>query len=263
MRFAVSLLVLLVTSPVAHAHELTPEQLRTVRFDQHIGAPVPLDLEFTDDAGRPVTLREYFRSKPVVLTLNYLRCQNLCPLELQGLLGGLNGVPFTLGDEYTLVTISFDARDTPETATMAKYKALRGYAHPEAAGGWHVLTTPDQTTIDRLTEAVGFHYVYDDQEDDYAHPLGLVILTDTGEVSRYVYGLDFSATDLRLALTEAAQQRIGGITEQVLLLCYHYDALTGRYTPLVLDLLKMAGAATVLALGAAMAVMWRADSKRT
>ncbi|HEY3061437.1 MAG TPA: SCO family protein [Chloroflexota bacterium] len=262
MKLILGVLLALLAYATAEAHELSPDQLRTVRFEQHIGAGLPLDLAFTDDVGRAVYLRDFFEGKPVVLTLNYLRCQNLCPLELQGLIGGLNGVPFVLGDEYTLLTISFDARETPDQAATAKFKALRGYVHPEAMNGWHVLTTQDQQTIDALTQAVGFNYVYDDQEDDYAHPLGVLILTETGAISRYVYGLDFSATDLRLALTEAAQQRLGGLTEQVLLLCYHYDALTGRYTPVVLDVLKMAGAATVLAVGGALFALWRADLRR-
>jgi protein SCO1/2 len=259
---AFAALLAVMTCGAAQAHELGPEQLRTVRFEQRIGSSVPMGLRFTDDMGTSVLLGDYLGHKPVVLTLNYLRCQNLCPLQLQGLISGLNGVPFALGDRYTLITVSFDARETPESAASAKFKALRGYVHPEAAGGWHVLTTNDQATIDQLTQAVGFNYIYDYQEDDYAHPLGVVVLTPEGEISRYLYGLDFSATDLRLALTDAAQGQIGTVIDQVLLLCYHYDALTGRYTPFVLDLLKTAGVATVLALGSVLAAFWRADLRR-
>jgi protein SCO1 len=263
MKLAVGVLLALLTYATADAHELSSEQLRTVKFDQRTGSSISPDLTFTDELGSAVRLQDYFGTRPIVLSLNYLRCQNLCPLELQGLIGGLNGVPFTLGDEYTLLTVSFDARETPDEAATAKFKALRGYVHPEAASGWHVLTTSDQHTIDALTQAVGFNYVHDEQEDDYAHPLGVVVLTSGGAISRYIYGLDFSATDLRLALTDAAQGRLGGVVEQVLLLCYQYDALTGRYTPLVFDLLKIAGAASVLALGGGLLVLWRADMKRT
>jgi protein SCO1/2 len=259
---ALALLLFGLSAASAMAHQLPREDLQRVGFTQHVGAQVPLDLEFVDEHGQTVRLRDYFGSRPVLLSLNDLRCPNLCPLELQGLIGGLNGVPFTLGDQYTLITVSFSPRDTPSDAAEARFHALRGYVHPEAAHGWAVLTTSEQAAIDQLTQSVGFGYVYDDQEDDYAHPLGVIALTPDGRISRYVYGLDFSATDLRLALVDAAQRHIGGVVEQVMLLCYQYDALTGRYTPFVLDLLKIAGAATVLVVAGGLFVLWRADLKR-
>ncbi len=236
--------------PAGFAHDLTPDQLRdTVQFDQHVGGSVPLDLHFLDETGQPVTLGSYFApNHPVVLTLNYFHCQNLCSLELQGLVSGLNGLPFTLGDQYSVVTVSFDPRETPEDAMGAKIRALRGYVHPEAAGGWHLLTTDDQSTIDRLTEAVGFHYAYDAQEDDYAHPVGVAVLTPTGQISRYLFGLDYSSNDLRLALVDGASQRIGTVVDQLLLFCYHYQPMLGRYTPEVMNILKIAGAVSVVAL---------------
>lgn len=263
MRLLGALCVVLLSCATAHAHELPSDQLRTVRFEQRIGAAVPLDLSFIDEVGRAVALRDVVGGKPVLLTLNYLQCQNLCPLELQGLIGGLNGLSYVLGADYTLLTVSFDTRETPDVAATAKFKALRGYRHPESAAGWHVLTTSDQATIDALTSAVGFSYVYDAQEDEYAHPLGVIALTPDGEISRYVYGLDFSATDLRLALTTAGAGQLGSVAEQVLLLCYQYDALTGRYTPWVMDALKVAGGATILGLGGLLWSLARADPKRT
>ena len=259
---ALALVWFALSASAALAHQLSTEQLQSVAFRQHPGEQLPLDLAFVDEAGRAVTLRDYFGTMPVLLSLNYLHCQNLCPLELQGLIGGLNGVPYVLGQDYTLLTISFAPNDTPADAAQARFRALRGYVHPEAGESWHVLTTSDQSTIDALTGAVGFSYVYDDQEDDYAHPLGVLALTPDGAISRYIYGLDFSATDLRLALVDAGQQRIGGVVDQVMLLCYQYDALTGRYTPLVLDVLKAAGAATVLIVGSGLLALWRADLKR-
>lgn len=250
---------MLCVAPAALAHDLPAEQLRTVRFSPHEGRQVPTELRFTDENGLPVALGSYFGAKPLILTLNYFRCQNLCSLELQGLVSGLNGLPFTLGDQFTMLTVSFDSRELPRDASAAKFKAFRGYVHPEAAGGWHLLTTADQSTIDALTDAVGFNYVYDDQEDDYAHPAGVVVLGPSGEVSRYLYGLDFSATDLRLALVEAAANRIGSVVDQVLLVCYHYDPISGRYTPLVMTLIKLGAVATCLAVGGGLLVLWRAD----
>ena len=254
------LLMLSVAAPTAAAHQLSPDELHTVAFRQHPGESVPLDLQFTDENGTPVTLSQFFGQRPVILSLNYFTCQSLCPLELQGLVGGLNGVPFTLGDQYTLISVSIDPRDTPASAATAKFSALRGYVHPEAAAGFHLLTTSNQSTIDTLASAIGFQYVYDDQEQEYAHPIGVVVLTPGGQISRYIYGLDFSATDLRLSLVEAAAQHIGGLVEQVLLVCYHYDAINGRYTPLVFDIMKAAGGATVLLVGCAL--FWLRRSER-
>jgi protein SCO1/2 len=254
-------LTLCTTAP-AIAHQLTRDELHQVGFQQHQGDSVPLDLAFNDEYGTRVTLANYFTSRPVILTLNYFHCQNLCSLELQGLVDGLNGVPFTLGDQYTLLTVSFDPRETPHDASTARFRAMRGYIHPEATATWHVLTTSDQSAIDRLTEAVGFGYVYDPQEDDYAHPAGVVVLTPTGRISRYIYGLDYSANDLRLGLVEAAANRIGSLVDQVLLVCYHYDAVTGRYTPLVMSILSAAAGLTVLIVGVVLFMMFRADLRK-
>jgi protein SCO1 len=266
-RLALALAVVLATFAAsavsAAAHDLSPADLKLVGFRQHMGEVLPLELAFVDEFGQPVTLGDYFnQNRPVLLTLNYFHCQNLCPLELQGVIDGLNGVPFTLGDQYTLLTVSFDARETPRDAADAKFKAFRGYVHPDAAGGWHLLTTSDQSTIDRLTQAVGFEYVYDPQENDYAHPAGVTILTPGGAISRYIYGMDFAANDLRLGLVEAASSRIGDVVDQVLLICYHYDPISGRYTPLVLNLMKAGAAATLAVVGGVLFWLWRADLRR-
>jgi protein SCO1/2 len=248
-------------APAALAHDLPAEQLRAVAFRPRSGAQVPAALSFTDENGQPVTLGTYFGAQPVILTLNYFHCQNLCSLELQGLVSGLNGLPFTVGEQYALVTVSFDRRDSPGDATAAKFKAFRGYVHPQASAGWHVLTTADQSTIDALTDAVGFNYVYDAQENDFAHPAGVVVLTPSGTVSRYLYGLDFSATDLRLALVEAAANQIGSLVDQVLLVCYHFDPVSGRYTPLVMNLMKLGAAATCLLVSGGLFWLWRAERR--
>ena len=252
IRAAVGLLVLLVAAQPVAAHELSPDQLATVGFQQHPGSSIPLDLTFTDDGGQPVRLAAYFGHGPVILTLNQLHCKNLCPIELEGLIDGLNGAPFTLGQEFSLVTVSIDPKETPDDAATAKARGLRGYAKKQGSQGWHVLTG-DQEAIDQLTQAVGFNAVYDSQEDEFAHPAGIVLLTPDGQISRYIYGIDFSATDLRLALTEASANTIGSVVDRALLVCYHYDPLTGRYTPLVVGLMQGGAAAGVLGLGGLLA----------
>lgn len=265
MNAAWAILILMaavLTAGPVSAHELTPEQLRSVTFDQRLGQQVPLDLRFRDEDGQAVTLGNYFGQRPVILTLNYFHCQNLCPLELDGLMNSLNGVSFTLGREFTVISVSIDSREGPDDATTTKLRALRGYNHPQNGGGWHVLTG-DQAAIDPLAQSVGFHYSYDPDADEYAHPLGLVVLTPDGQVSRYLFGLDFAATDVRLALVDASAERIGSIIDRALLVCYHYDPLTGRYTGLALNVLRGGGAAGVLAMAVFLSWLWRAELRRT
>ena len=252
---ALSLFALASGVTAAAAHDLTPDQLSSVRFDQQLGQSVPLDLVFRDEYGQPVTLASLLNQRPVILSLNYFHCRYLCPIEEDGLISGLNGLSLTLGQDFNLLTVSIDPREAPSDAMLIKARGLRGYDRPLAAASWHVLTG-DQTAIDQLTSAVGFQYIYDPEEDDYAHPAGVVVLTPTGQISRYIYGLDFSATDLRLALVEAASGRIGTLLDRALLICYHYDPLTGRYTPLALNLMKLGGAAGVLAMAGFLGWLW-------
>jgi protein SCO1 len=243
----------------ASAHDLSPQVLSQVGFDQRPGQAISGDLLFQDETGHSVRLGDYYGHQPIVLTLNYLHCQNLCPLELDGLMRGLNGLSFTMGDEYEVITVSIDPRDTPADALDARSRAVRTYVHPAAiATGWHILTT-DHATIDRLADAVGFRYGYDPQADEFAHPAGVVVVTPAGRVSRYLYGIDFAANDLRLALVDAADQRIGSVLDRALLVCFHYDPATGRYTPLVLNILQIGGAATLVSLTGWLIWLWRTD----
>lgn len=265
MRLMTLLLVFLVgvgmSVGTASAHELNPDSMGALGFDPHPGALVPRDLQFRDETGQVVLLGDYFGVRPIVLTLNYLSCPNLCPIMLQNLAADLNQLPFMLGQQYDVVTVSIDPRDTPDLANHAKLTALQGTDHPESVGGWHVLTG-SHASIDRLADAVGFSYAYDSDQDEYAHPAGVIVLTSAGTVSRYLYGLDYAPTDLRLALVEAAQGQVGSIVDQVLLLCFHYQEQSGRYTPIVLNLVRGAGLATLLAIVASIVVLSRIGSRR-
>jgi protein SCO1 len=247
----------------AQAHDLSPDQLASVGFDQHLGQRVPLDLLFRDETGASVRLGDYFDSRPVILSLNYFHCQNLCPLELDGLMNGLNGISFTLGHEFTLITVSIDPREGPADAQDIKARTLRGYDKPvEGVAGWHVLTA-DHSSIDRLTDSVGFNYAYDPLQDDYAHPAGVVVFTPTGQISRYLYGLDFSANDVRLALVDAGSDRIGSLLDRALLVCYHYDPLTGRYTPFALNFMRGGAVVGLIGLVGFLGWLWRAEFRRS
>ncbi len=248
----------LLTAPPVQGHELVPGQTEGIGFSQNVGARVPSDLTFRDESGQKVFLGQYFVDRPVVLTMNYLRCQNLCSLVIKGLATSLTSVPLQLGADFTVLTVSIDPSDTPAVAASTKSEALATYAHPESAGGWHVLTGGHRE-IDRLADAVGFNYGYDADHDEYAHPAGVMVLTPDGRVNRYLYGIDFPPNDLRLALIDAGQGHIGSILDQALLLCYRYDTETGRYTPVVLALVRQLGVLTIVGLGTFMGIMWYGD----
>jgi protein SCO1 len=250
------------TPTAALASQLDPAAVASLTFDQHVGESLPPELEFTDDMGSHVTLNDYFgQGRPVILSLNYFHCQYLCPIEEDGLINGLNGVSATLGQDYTLLTVSIDPADGHEDAALVKARGLRGYDRPQGDDGWHLLTA-EQSTLDQLTQSVGFHDIHDPQASDFAHPVGVVILTPAGQISRYLYGIDFSSTDLGVAISDAGQARTGSGFERALLICYQYDPLLGGYTSFALNLLRIGGAVTLLVTVVFLGRLWRADLRR-
>lgn len=254
-----AILVLLGSCLPAWAHHTSqhePELLRQVGIEQRLDTLVPLDLMFQDETGQDVRLGDYMQGKPVILTLAYYDCPRLCPLVLTGLVKAMRVLPLRLGQDFKVLTVSIDPRDTPEKAMAAKRDYLRRYGHPEAADGWHFLTGR-QAAIARLAERVGFRYTYDAEQAQYAHASGLMVLTPAGKLARYFYGLEVAPRDLRLGLVEAAQHRIGTPIDQLLLLCYHYDPRTGQYGLLIMPVIRVAGLVTVLGLGMGIGFMHR------
>jgi protein SCO1/2 len=239
----------------------TPDGLKNVGVTEHLDAQVPPELPFVDSGGKPVHLRDFFDGvRPVILTVNYSNCPMLCSLQLNGLFTGLQGVPWNIGQNYQMITVSMDPTETPARAERTKQKYLDLYGRPGAGGGWHVLTGRDEE-IHRLTDAVGYRYAYDKQQKQYAHPAVVMILKPNGRVSRYLYGIEYDPQTLRLAMVEAAAGKIGSATDQVLLYCYHYDATRGRYAPAAMKLMQVGGLATVLAIVALLVVLWRIGAK--
>jgi len=227
--------------------EATPGILQEVRFDQRLGERIPLDLAFRDEWGRDVTLREYFGTKPVVLSLVYYRCPMLCTISLNGLAGALEVLSFVPGQEFNVLTVSFDPREGPVLAAAKKKAYLARYKRSEAEKGWHFLTGSKES-VDALTAAVGFRYAWDEATKQYAHPAGVVVATPEGRISHYLFGVEYSPKDLRLALVDSAGGRIGNPIDAVLLYCYSYDPKTGSYSASILRLVRLGGLATVLAL---------------
>jgi protein SCO1/2 len=241
--------------------ESKPRILKEVGIDQRLGEQLPLDLTFRDEYGETVRIGDYFKDKPVVLALVYYECPMLCHEVLTGLTRSFEQLSFSVGDEFEVVTVSFDARETPASAQKQKDSYLSWYKRAGAAEGWHFLTG-DQQAIDRLTEAVGFKYDYDEQTKQFAHASGIMVLTPGGKLARYFYGVEYQSKDLRLGLVEASENRIGSAVDQILLYCYHYDPTTGKYGPVVMNILRLAGIATLVAITAMFIVMRRRNTAR-
>jgi protein SCO1/2 len=239
-----------------------PGALQGVGIDQRLDQQIPLDLVFRDEAGRAVPLATFFRSgKPVVLALVYYRCPMLCTQILNGLESSLKAVSFNPGRDFEILSVSFDPKDTPELAASKKQMYLRRYGRPNTANGWHFLTG-DEASIKALTDAAGFHYKYDPATDQFAHASGIMILTPTGRISRYFYGVEYAPRDVRLGLVEASQNKIGSPVDQILLFCYHYDPATGKYGAIAVNLVRFAGAGFVLICGAFLLIAWRRETRR-
>lgn len=222
---------------------------KNVGFDQHMGAQVPWDLKFRDEQGNSVPLKQYFDRGPVILTLAYFGCPNLCTLVLDGLFRGMLELPFNAGAKYSSVVVSIDPTEKPPLAAEKKKKYLASkYQRPGGADGIHFLTG-DEKEIKALAQAVGFKYEWDESSKQYAHPAGVILLTESGKVSRYFYGIEYAGKDLRLGLVEASQNKIGSVVDQFLLLCYHYDPAQGAYSRTVLGALQIAAALTLAGLG--------------
>jgi protein SCO1/2 len=244
-----------VMSPPANTR---PPRLENVGIEQHLDAQVPPDLTFRDDAGKTVKLGDYFGRKPLILNLVYYNCTMLCGEALAGLSSAMRLVKFDVGNEFDVVTVSFDPRETPEMAAAKKKDYVGRYGRPNAAAGWHFLTgQPD--SINALTKVVGFQYQYDAKSNQFAHATAIMVLTPQGRISRYFYGMDFPPKDLRMGLVEASQGKIGNAVDAVLLYCYHYDPETGKYGAMVANILRLAAAATILIMGTFLFILWRLD----
>lgn len=228
--------------------QATPGVLQEIGWDQKLGDRLPLDVAFQDESGKTVKLGDYFGKKPVVLSLVYYQCPMLCTLSLNGLAGALEVLSFVPGQEFEVVTVSFDPKEGPVLAAAKKKAYMARYKRSEAERGWHFLTG-SKDSIDALTKAVGFRYVWDADTKQFAHPAGMLVATPEGRVSRYLFGVEYSPKDLRLALVDAAGGRIGNTVDQVLLFCYQYDPKTGRYSASILGVLRLLAVATVLAIG--------------
>ena len=246
--------------PVAAQQYGLPAMLRGVGIEQKLNSQLPLEATFRDENGASVRLGNYFQGRPVILNLVYYKCPMLCNLVLSGMVKTLRRLTLNPGADFDIVTISFDPKETPQLAAAKRQTYLEEYNRPGAAAHWHFLTGED-SQIHQVTEAVGFHYQWDNRQQTWAHASGIFIATPDGKMSRYIYGVYYPDRDLRLSLVEASANKIGTLNDQVLLFCYHYDPVRGKYGLVITNIIRLCCALTVLILGGFIFLMLRRERK--
>lgn len=238
-----------------------PREIQEVGLDEKLNTQVDPNLTFVDETGQTVALKDYFgKGRPVVLNLVYYSCPMLCGMVLQGVVASLKQVPYTAGQEIEVVTISFDPKETAALAAAKKNSIMQDYTRPGADKGWHVLVDKDGNAH-KLAEQVGFRFKWDDETKQFAHPSVTMILTPEGRMSRYLPGIDYSQRDMRLALAEASQGKIGTISDRFMLYCYKYDPAARSYVMAATNTMKLGGVLIVLVLGATLLFFWRREMK--
>ena len=236
-----------------------PSILEQVGIDPHLNGQVPLDLNFLDEHGQPVQLRQYFGEKPVIITMVYYTCPMLCTQVLAGLTAAMNGMSgFTVGREFNIVTVSFDPKDTPQAALEAKERYVKRYRRAGSEQGWHFLVGRKEQ-IDALAQALGFRYAWDQENNQYAHASAIMLLTPDGHIAQYRYGIEYAPREIRLGLVEASKGKIGTLVDKLVLYCYHYDPRQGRYGAAIFNILRLSALVTVLVLGGFMLIMFRRE----
>jgi protein SCO1/2 len=228
--------------------EPLPGELEGVGLTEKLGDSIPLDLKFTDSNGNPVTLKKYFdQGRPVILNLGYFGCPMLCGVIMNGMLEAMQETPMMPGEDYEVLTISFDPSEAPVLARLKKQNYIKEFGNPQAASGWHFLVGK-QDAISRLTDSVGYEFKWNERRGEFAHPSALVILTPEGRISRYLYGVRFPSTTFRLSLVEASEGKIGSTLDQLILYCFHYDDGVGQYTPAAINIMRLGGGITAIVL---------------
>lgn len=246
--------------PTTDRIEPLPQELEGVGIDEHLNAQLPLDAEFVAEDGKTVRLRDYFDGKrPVILTLNYYRCPMLCTLMLNSMLDTLKQLEWTAGEQFQVVTVSFDPAETHQLATVKRQNYLKQYERPAAAYGWHFLTGR-KPSIDALLDTTGFRIRWNEDRKEWMHVAALIICTPDGRISRYLINIVYDPKTVRLSLVEASEGKIGTTLDRILLYCYHYEG--GEYTLAAMNIVRAAGAFTLVVVGLILAILWRRERLR-
>jgi len=251
----------LLRPPTNPPSNIRPAALQGVGIEQNLNGRLPLDLMFRDENGRDVRLESFFGARPVIVTPVYYGCPMLCTQILNGLVSGLKPLSFNAGEQFDVLAVSFDPSETAALAIQKKDAYVKRYARTGSERGFHFLTG-DEAAIQALTNALGFRYTYDPKTKQFAHASGVMVTTPEGRISRYLYGVDYAPRDLRLALVEAADRKIGSPVDELLLFCYHYDPATGKYGAIAMSFLRLCAAATVVGIALFLAILFRRDFRR-
>jgi protein SCO1/2 len=265
MKVRILIPILSCLLPLAHllaAQPLSDAALGQIRFEQKQNAQIALDLPFRDEEGKPVQLGQYFGEKPVVLVLGYYECPMLCTLVLNGLMESAADMKWSIGKEFDVIDVSINPRETPALAAAKKRSYVQRYGRPGSAQGWHFLTATENASR-QLADEVGFRYAYDPASRQYAHPSGLVLLTHSGKVSGYLFGVAYAPKDLYESLQRASVNEVSLSLRQFILLCFHYNPITGKYSGVILLILRVLGIGTVLGLVGLVIVLVRRQDART
>ncbi len=269
-RFAAALLILALLLPsgagwAALQEKIEPNTvqgspLEKVQIRQNLNGQLPLNAEFRDESGQAVKFGDFFGKRPVLLVFAYYKCPMLCTLVLNGVVRVLNGVTLVPGKDFDVVALSFNPAETPELAAKKKAVYLKEYHRKGTEAGWHFLTG-EENQIRQVTDAAGFDYVYDPVSKEYAHASAIYVTTPEGKLSHYFFGIEYAARDLRLALVEASKGKIGGLVDQLLLFCFHYDPVTGKYSMMIMNLVRVVGAITLIGMLTAIILMIKRERK--
>ena len=241
-----------------------PAALKDVGIDQHLNQPLPADAVFKDETGNEVNLGSYFGKRPIVVALVYYDCPMLCTQVLNGMISSFKTLSLKPGQDFDVISISFDPRETPALAAAKKNVYVNYLPESKRAGahtGWHFLTGNEEN-IRRVTEAIGFRYRFDQSTNQFAHASAIYVVTPEGKLSHYFYGIEYAPRDLRLGLVEASQNKIGSTVDQLMLYCYHYDPETGKYGAVVMNMIRLGGVITVFCIGLLLLVLRKRNSAR-
>jgi len=241
---AVSVGAQMIPDNVGQSSKNLPPALVNVKFDPQLNAQIPADASFADEMGAAVTLGQYFGKRPVVLVFAYYTCPMLCSQVEQAVVGTLKMLSFNPGTDYDVVFVSFDTSDTQDAALKKKHEALARFARPTTDGGWHFLTGTRES-IDAVTKAANFSYSYDEKSKTYGHASGILLLTPDGRISRYFFGVEYPASNVRLGLVDASAGKNGTPVDHLLLFCYQYDPTRARYSATILTVIRMGAVVTL------------------
>ncbi len=248
--------------PTATTANERPKELEGVGIDEKLGSSVDMGLTFKNEKGEDVTLGSFYDGKhPVVISLVYYSCPGLCNFHLNGLVEGLKGLDWNPGEKFQVLAISFDAKETSDLGAGKKKSYMEVYGRPGTEKGFHFLTA-DQATIDKITSSVGFKFKWNEAEKEWAHSSAAIVTTPKGVISRYLGGIMFDPKDVKLALNEATEGKIGTFVDKMILYCFHYDPKENKYSLAAFNLVRLGGVAIIIILMLLLLPFWLKNRKR-